>query len=230
MTMPQTLNRGAVEKVFAIIAARGITTTEPPPADDPVTDTIQAGLRAAEARIPARYRDAQAAHPQVAAWVERMVAAARKGPGGAPGIGQGSSLLIVGPTGTGKTHQAFGAVRSLLGAGVRLRWHAATAADLYAALRPRPGADSERELMAIARCPLLILDDLGAAKGSEWTEEITYRLVDHRYAHMLPTLITSNLPIAQLRHALGDRVSSRLAEMTDRVMLTGPDRRRPRRG
>jgi len=43
---------------------------------------------------------------------------------------------------------------------------------------------------------------------------------------MLPTLITTNLPIPELRTALGDRVTSRLAEMTERVVLTGPDRRR----
>ncbi|GHI91641.1 hypothetical protein TPA0905_11120 [Streptomyces olivaceus] len=43
---------------------------------------------------------------------------------------------------------------------------------------------------------------------------------------MLPTLITTNLPMEQLRATLGDRVASRLAEMTDRVILEGPDRRR----
>ncbi len=43
---------------------------------------------------------------------------------------------------------------------------------------------------------------------------------------MLPTLITTNLPMEQLRVTLGDRVASRLAEMTERVILDGLDRRR----
>jgi DNA replication protein DnaC len=43
---------------------------------------------------------------------------------------------------------------------------------------------------------------------------------------VLPTLITTSLPIEQLRLTLGDRVASRLAEMTERVILDGPDRRR----
>jgi DNA replication protein DnaC len=43
---------------------------------------------------------------------------------------------------------------------------------------------------------------------------------------MLPTLITTNLPMGHLRVTLGDRVASRLAEMTERVILDGPDRRR----
>ncbi|MBQ1156710.1 ATP-binding protein [Streptomyces sp. A73] len=135
-------------------------------------------------------------------------------------------MLIAGPTGTGKTHQAFGAVRSLLAAGVRLRWQTVTAADLHASLRPRPGQDAEREIQTLGRCPLLVLDDLGAAKQSEWTEELTYRLINRRYTELLPTLITTNLPTDALRAAVGDRVASHLAEMTDRVVLSGNDRRR----
>lgn len=194
---------------------------EPEPAPQPVTS-----LALADARIPPRYRQALADHPEVAAWVDEIVRAGRPGPSGTRGIAEGPSLLIVGPTGTGKTHQAYGAVRSLLAAGVRLRWEAVTAADLYARLRPRPGLDAERELHTLARCPLLVLDDLGAAKGSEWTEELTYRLINYRYEYLRPTLLTTNLPILKLRTALGDRVASRLSEMTHRVILDGPDRRR----
>lgn len=182
-------------------------------------------LELADARIPARYRRALADHPQITAWADQTSGAGRPGPGG-PGIAEGPSLLIAGPTGTGKTYQAYGAVRALLSRGVRLRWEVTTTADLYARLRPRNGHDAERDLQTLARCPLLLLDDLGAAKTSEWTEELTYRLINHRYEHMLPTLITTNLPIPELRTALGDRVASRLAEMTERIVLTGPDRRR----
>ncbi|MFJ3924521.1 ATP-binding protein [Streptomyces sp. NPDC090022] len=198
-----------------------VDSQEPEPAPQPVTS-----LALADARIPPRYWQALADHPEVAAWVDEVVRAGRPGPSGMRGIAEGPSLLIVGPTGTGKTHQAYGAVRSLLAAGVRLRWEAVTAADLYARLRPRPGLDAERELHTLARCPLLVLDDLGAAKGSEWTEELTYRLINHRYEYLRPTLLTTNLPIAKLRTALGDRVASRLSEMTHRVILDGPDRRR----
>ncbi|MFE7114185.1 ATP-binding protein [Streptomyces sp. NPDC057654] len=211
------------DRLGTILADRGIDPTAPlaePPAE-PVT-----ALELADARIPARYRCALADHPTVTAWVEEITHAGRKGPGEAPGISEGPSLLIAGPTGTGKTHQAYGAVRSLLAAGVRLRWEATTAADLYAALRPRQGHDPERALWSLGRCPLLILDDLGAAKTSEWTEELTYRLINRRYNEMLPTLVTTNMPIAELRGAVGDRVASRLAEMTTRVILGGSDRRR----
>ncbi|MTE20175.1 ATP-binding protein [Streptomyces sp. TRM43335] len=211
------------DRLNAILTARGIDPAAPleEPADEPVT-----ALELADARIPARYRRALADHPRITAWADTITRTGRPGPGGAPGIAEGPSLLIAGPTGTGKTHQAYGAIRTLLTAGVRLRWEAITAADLYARLRPRSGHDGERDLHALARCPLLLLDDLGAAKASDWTEELTYRLINHRYEHLRPTLITTNLPTTELRTALGDRVASRLAEMTDRVILTGSDRRR----
>ncbi|MCZ4103049.1 ATP-binding protein [Streptomyces sp. H39-C1] len=190
------------------------------------SDRQPAVLELAERRIPPRYRQATADHPEVATWVRHVTLAARPGPGGAPGIATGPSLLIAGPTGTGKTHQTYGAVRGLVQAGVRLRWQSITAADLYAAQRPRQGHDSEREMRDLARCPLLMIDDLGAAKTSEWTEELTYRLINHRYEQILPTLFTTNVPIREIRTILGDRIASRLAEMTERAVLTGPDRRR----
>jgi DNA replication protein DnaC len=214
---------GAVNRLAAILTARGIDphTHVLAPEPEPVN-----ALELADARIPPRYRRAVADHPRVTGWVDEVARAGRPGPGGTPGIGTGPSLLIAGPTGTGKTHQAYGAIRSLLAAGVRLRWEATTAADLYAAQRPQQGIDPERQLWRLARSPLLLLDDLGAAKQSPWTEELTYRLVNHRYNQLLPTLVTTNLPVAELRDAVGDRVASRLAEMTDRVILAGHDRRR----
>lgn len=210
-------------RLNAILAAKGIDPDAAPaqPVAEPVT-----ALELADRRIPPRYREATATDPAVRAWAEKVAGMGRVGPGCTRGISYGPSLLITGPTGSGKTHQAYGAVRSLLGAGVRLRWQAVTSADLHAQFRPRPHHDPEREIQELGRCPLLILDDLGAAKQSEWTEELTYRLINRRYTEMLPTLITTNLPTAELRSAVGDRVASRLAEMTTRVILTGPDRRR----
>lgn len=164
-------------------------------------------------RIPARYRDALATHPDVAAWCENF------GPG-CP------SLLILGVTGSGKTWQAYGALRTLAATGIPVSWDAVTAPDLYARLRPRDGADPEGEMQRLMRAPLLMVDDLGAAKASEWTEEVNYRLISFRYNAMLPCLITSNVPVAQMAERLGDRVASRLNEMCVRAPLRDKDRRR----
>ena len=134
-------------------------------------------------------------------------------------------LLLAGVVGVGKTHQACGALRALLTSGVRCRGVLVTAADLYAEMRPRHGVDSEAVFREYADAGVLELDDLGAAKGSEWTEEINYRLINHRYQRNLPTLVTTNRKPSELRDVFGARVMSRLAEMSRTVVLTGGDRR-----
>lgn len=224
---PQTLGEGTLNRIAQILAARGID----PAAVAALADQPEpySALAALSAGLPPRYQDAVADHPQVLAWARQVAdQTAAPSPGARRQITTGPSLLMAGVVGAGKTHQAYGAVRVLVQAGIGVRWKATTAADLYADLRPRPGVDSERELAAVSRVPLLILDDLGAAKSSEWVEEVTYRLINRRYNLMLPTLITTNLAIADLRTYLGDRVASRLRQMTTRVEFEPVDRRRLR--
>ncbi|MFF3257816.1 ATP-binding protein [Streptomyces sp. NPDC002932] len=222
---PQPLGEGTLDRMARILAVRNIdqaAVAALPDEPEPLSrlDALSAGM-------PPRYRAAAADHPQVLAWAREVIeAAVAPSPGARRQVTTGPSLLMAGVVGAGKTHQAYGAVRELVKSGVGVRWRATTAADLYAELRPRQGVDSERELAAISRCPLLILDDLGAAKASDWTEEITYRLINRRYNLMLPTLITTNLGIRDLRTYLGDRVASRLAQMTTRVEFEPVDRRR----
>lgn len=188
-----------------------------------VAEAIMSGHRSL-ARIPEHYRDAETDVHDVQVWVGRLlrIAARRQ----VPNILRGPSLLLLGPVGTGKTHQAYGAIRALALSGARCSWLATTCADMYGRLRPRHRVDTETEFRTFADARLLLLDDLGAAKTSEWTEEVIYRLINHRYEHEMPTLITSNVGPRELASALGERVASRLAEMTERVVLTGPDRRR----
>ena len=136
------------------------------------------------------------------------------------------SLLVVGPTGTGKTHYGYSVLRALADVGSNSNWTALTAADLYAQLRPRAGRDTEAEYEKLTSVDILFIDDLGAAKLTEWTEEVTYRLINHRYEQCKPGIFTSNVPPAQLRDALGERITSRLTEMCERVALKGEDRRK----
>ncbi|MDT0464787.1 ATP-binding protein [Streptomyces gibsoniae] len=225
---PQILgNDGILGRMARILAARNIDQAAVAAlADEPEPfsplDALLTGM-------PPRYQDAVADHPQVLAWTHEVARqAVAPSPGARRQVTTGPSLLMAGVVGAGKTHQAYGAVRQLVQSGVGVRWRATTAADLYAELRPRAGVDSERELAAVSRCPLLIIDDLGAAKASEWVEEVTYRLINRRYNYMLPTLITTNLAIKELRAYLGDRVTSRLAQMTTRVEFEPVDRRRHR--
>ncbi|KDR60947.1 DNA replication protein DnaC [Streptomyces sp. ScaeMP-6W] len=173
---------------------------------------------------PPRFRAAEATLPEVTSWADRALSS----------NADAGALLLSGTTGTGKTHQAFGALRRIAAGGPdRFELIAVNSADMYGALRPSQvmGA-AERELRRLSEVQYLLLDDLGTAKASEWTEEITYRLINYRYNACLPTLITSNLPARDpegpdLTDFLGDRVASRLAEMvTTLVPMIGDDRRR----
>lgn len=216
-----------LDRLDEILTARGITPEQVNHNDgDPQSRSslIRWAIVDNQQRIPRHYRDAIPTDPHIRTWVDQLVAGASGRI--VPSITTGPSLLLLGPTGVGKTYEAYGAIRDLAVTGVKAKWVAATAADIYAALRPRHLVDSETEFKRYADAALLVIDDLGAAKATEWTEEVNYRLINHRYEAELPTLITSNVPIRELGSALGDRVASRLMEMCQRVVLRGDDRRR----
>jgi len=72
---------------------------------------------------------------------------------------------------------------------------------------------------------LLVFDDIGAEKLSEWVSETFYLIINRRYEEMIPTIFTSNLDIGQLAERIGDRTVSRIVEMCDIIKLDGQDRR-----
>ncbi|MDP9953105.1 MULTISPECIES: ATP-binding protein [Streptomyces] len=180
--------------------------------------------------IPFIYQRAVSERPEISQWITaladqaRQVQAERNAP--VPSVVRGPSLLLLGPTGVGKTYEAHAAIRELAVTGVVARWTVTTAADLYAKLRVRHGVDTEAEFAKYVNATVLLLDDIGAAKVSEFTEDINFRLINHRYENKLPTLLTSNVAPKELVGRVGDRVASRLNEMCQRVVITGPDRRR----
>lgn len=201
-------------------------TLRDPDADDYPDDRIapgssswvQANNRKHTARhLPPRYATAGTSSPAVYAWVRSVLSepAAAK------------SLLLTGPTGVGKTHTAFGALR-LIGESRRsgLNWVALSTPELLGRLRRIGDREPEALFHEFASAPLLLLDDLGSSKVTEWAEDTLYRLVDHRYMHCLPSIFTANANRADLAERLGERCGSRLYEMCERVALIGPDRRR----
>ena len=217
----------ATDRIPELLAMRGHDPlqVETDSSDDPYTPAgiIRRQLAHAHQHVPFMFRAAVPTEPEVIAWVDRLA----KEAGGRvmPAVGHGPSLLLFGPVGTGKTYESFGAIRLLAATGVQARWAAISAADLYAALRPRTGIDSEQEFRRYADTDVLLVDDIGAGKQSEWTEEVNFRLVNARYENQRPTIFTTNLKAEQIRKALGDRVTSRLNEMCTRIAITGGDRR-----
>jgi DNA replication protein DnaC len=89
------------------------------------------------------------------------------------------------------------------------------------------GADqSESEVIEkYAGVDVLILDDLGVEKFTEWSQEKLYELLDARYAAMRQTIITSNFDLDQLAGLTHDRITSRISEMCTVKKMGGNDRR-----
>lgn len=72
---------------------------------------------------------------------------------------------------------------------------------------------------------VLLLDDIGAEKPTEWAQEKFQTLVDHRYTAEKPIIVASNVPAAEWPEMFGQRTASRLKAMTLLTEMTGEDRR-----
>lgn len=133
------------------------------------------------------------------------------------------NLVLFGPVGTGKTHAALAAVREPVRATVTCRF--LPVVELLDMLRPG-GPDGA--LQELCRVDLLVLDDLGHERPTDWTVERLGAVVNRRWLEQLPIVATTNLEPPQLREAVGERTFSRLMGDATVVKLTGTDRRRAR--
>ena len=101
---------------------------------------------------------------------------------------------------------------------------------LLAEIRKTFDEGSERShpelLDRLSEVDLLHVDDVGAEKTSEWVLEQLYTIVNTRYEHERPVVITTNLDHEQLREQIGERTVSRLIEICgDPLPMFGQDRR-----
>lgn len=204
-----------------LIARRGID-PDAPVADEPPFDPVAWRLehygRLLAAEIPEEFAAAKPEHPEVVVWLERH----RADPLAFP------ALMLSGNLGVGKTQHAYGCLRHLAGHAARanrdFRWRFTTFADMNASMRPKPDGSNAYALDPLLEVEFLILDDVGAGKASDFTIENITRVVDHRWAHRMATIYTTNLDVNLLEAAVGQRAVSRLATATQ-VDLLGPDRR-----
>lgn len=141
----------------------------------------------------------------------------------------GCGLILMGAVGCGKTHLGCAILNCALEDG----WHAAYWNVPQQLELLMPGNADELDQMHILDKALLarvlLLDDLGAEKSSEWTRKELMVILDERYRENKPTIITSNLMLTddELRRTCGDRAYSRLcSEHYLAVALTAEDYRR----
>ena len=106
----------------------------------------------------------------------------------------GTGLIFIGQFGTGKTHLAFAIANYLLNQGVPVVFE--TLINLMEKLKLGYEKDTNLGYYEIIKlyceCDLLIIDDLGKEKLSEWVLEKLFQIINSRYENMLPILITTN--------------------------------------
>ena len=83
----------------------------------------------------------------------------------------------------------------------------------------------EKELDMVNNCNLLIIDDIGAERLTEWVRERIISIIHTRVSNGLSTIYTSNLSPEELKEEMGDRISSRILGGTSIIEITGADRR-----
>lgn len=150
-------------------------------------------------------------HPDIRQWIARFL------------DGHHGSLILIGAVGTGKTWSLWKTAETLIRQGWRGRFEIAASYEVKEAT-DRP-VNYER-VRTWREADLFALDEIGAQHVNDWDADALSTLIDKRWQHRRPTLITSNE--ADLKGLLGERSASRLADGATIVKFTGADRRRAR--
>lgn len=176
-------------------------------------ERVQRRLALWKTQVPPVFdREDEPLHPEIRSWCDRFSA------------GDRGSLVVVGPVGTGKTWAAWHAIKYLIQVHEWMGRYDVCPAHRFARVVAPPL--DEEQVDRWARVDLLVLDDLGSQRISDWGLEVLTGLVDDRWAHARPTVITSN--DGNLAALLGERAASRIRDEATIVQITGADRRRPR--
>lgn len=142
-------------------------------------------------------------------------------------------LLFYGPYGVGKTHLAVGILKAII-RNTGARGYFFETPDLLRQVRHTYNVKVEDTELSVLRpimeAELLVLDDLGTEKTSEWVQETLGLLINNRYNARRPTIFTSNLydPLDSsdpnsFLFQIGARTRSRLREMCEWIEIQGPD-------
>ena len=150
---------------------------------------------------------------------------------------QGLGFMLSGSYGTGKTHLAAALAIDLINKGIPVVF--GTSISLLGKIKQTYGGNRNQEneleiLETYNSVNLLIIDDLGKERTSEWVLEKLFSIVNTRYENNLPIVVTTNYDMATLIDKLtvnqnsdiAESLVSRLYEMCRGIRLNAPDHRK----
>lgn len=140
----------------------------------------------------------------------------------------GRGLYLCGGVGAGKTHLAVAVMNELIRR-KKVPSLFVTVPELLDNLRGAyndPARNLDEWMEAVKNADLLLLDDLGSERPTEWVQERIFVIVNHRYLGKLPTIFTSNIGPKDLAAQLGERTASRIISMCGKgIEIDSPDYR-----
>ena len=139
---------------------------------------------------------------------------------------EGKGLLLYGSVGTGKSFMAGCIANALLDKGISVCMTSfGRIENTVFGMR----GDRQDYYDSLNRYSLLILDDFGAERSTEYMQEIVYNVIDSRSRANLPLILTSNLTSDELKNPKGimaQRIYSRILQMCHPIRVDGDDRRK----
>lgn len=139
---------------------------------------------------------------------------------------QNLGLLFWGKPGNGKTFAA-GCIANALLESEALYWVQVKMTTLGTILNKLPGMsaqDKEFYINGLLNCSLLILDDFGMERQTDYAREQVFNIIDGRYLARKPLIVTTNLSLAELKHPSDmaqQRIYDRILEMCVPVCFDG---------
>lgn len=133
---------------------------------------------------------------------------------------ENQGLLLWGPVGTGKSYAAATIANELL-----QRRTSVVMTSFIKILKEVGTFDADNgKIEKINNAKLLIIDDLGAERGTDYTLERVYDIIDSRYRCNKPIILTTNLTMEQMKECDDiryNRIYDRIFEMCYPVKVTG---------